>query len=84
MDSPKSRFSFVSQINWPQDILSKKTGVILSRVGAGQLQLKGPEAIVKSQDFWQRYGLAEDVSVEQEAKVDELVELGRRCCIKAD
>ncbi|HLD82478.1 MAG TPA: ATPase, T2SS/T4P/T4SS family, partial [Candidatus Omnitrophota bacterium] len=77
IDSPKSRFS-LSINKLAQDIINRKQELFLSRVEPDKLQLKSPEAIAKSQDFWQRYGLAEVMSVEQEAKVDELVELKRR------
>ena len=77
IDSPKSRFS-LSINKLAQDIVSRKQELFLSRVEPDKLQLKVREATAKSQDFWQRYGLAEVMSAEQEAKVDELVELKRR------
>lgn len=78
IDSPKCRFS-LAIFKLTQEILNRKQELFLERVEIDKLQLSGrQETAARTQDFWQRYGLTDAQSVEQEEKVDELVELKRR------
>lgn len=78
IDSPKSRFS-IAMSRFCNELMEKKPGLFLERVEIDKLQLLSKqEVVLRPQDFWQRYGLTDAQTVEQEEKVDELVELKRR------
>ena len=77
-DSPKCRFS-LAVYKLTQEILNRKEELFLERVEIDKLQLAGSKEIAaRPQDFWQRYGLSDAQALEQEEKVDELVELKHR------
>ena len=77
IDMPKSRFAqAISKLS--QSIHNSKKELFLPRIELDQLQLNAHHAIAKPQDFWRTYGLEDTLIVEQEAKVDEIVELKRR------
>lgn len=77
VDSPKSQFS--AAINrLASDIVEKKEGLFLERIEIDKVSLSKQQITAVAQDFWQRYNLADAQSVEQEEKIDELVELKRR------
>lgn len=77
-DSPKCHFSqAIAKLT--QEILSQKPGMFLERMDLDKLKLLSKqEPALRPQDFWQRYGLIDAQAVEQEEKLDELVELKRR------
>jgi septum site-determining protein MinD len=77
-DSPKGRFTLAIN-KLVHEILSRKDELFLERVTLDAIHLaKEAQAVAGSQDFWQRYGITETQSIEQEEKIDELVELKRR------
>ena len=77
-DNPRCRFS-LAVYKLTQEILNRKQELFLERVEIDKIQLAGAREIAaRPQDFWQRYGLTDAQAVEQEEKIDELVELKRR------
>lgn len=77
-DNPRCRFS-LAIFKLTQEILNRKEEIFLERVEIDKMQLAGRQEIAaRPRDFWQRYGLTETQSLEQEEKIDELVELKRR------
>lgn len=77
VDSPKSQFS--TAINkLCGDLVEKKQDLFLERVEIDKINLDKQQITAVSQDFWQRYNLADARSVDHEEKIDELVELKRR------
>ncbi len=78
IDSPKSRFALAIN-KLTHEILSRKDELFLERVTLDTIHLnKQAQGSAGPQDFWQRYGLTDTQSLEQEEKIDELVELKRR------
>ena len=76
LDNPRSRFS-LAVAKLAQEMLNRDQGLFLEKIELEKLELSKTE-ISRPQEFWSMYGLTDKVALDQETKVDELVELKRR------